>query len=120
VAQKKLKICERKRASRLKGRSGVEGFQTAVRLRGWVSGIYSIRDVQTFRAMITLQCGESEVVCSWFRHHAHRWLHSIHFACKADGKFFLITSIFFIDIVARRQAASRVKEFLPGCLVQSH
>jgi hypothetical protein len=64
------------------------------------------------------------VVCSRFRHHIHRWLHSVHFACKADDKKNLITSIFyflfFIDIVECRQAASRVKEFLPGCLVQSH
>jgi hypothetical protein len=80
------KIFERNRVSRLEEGGGLEGFQTDVCLRGRVDGIYSTCDVRTFHATITLWYGESKQMCSRFRYHAHRQLHSICFACEADYK----------------------------------
>jgi hypothetical protein len=64
----------------------VQGFQTAIRLGGHVDGIYLAHDIRSFRAMITLQCRESRLVCSRFHYHAHWRLHSIRFTCEADDK----------------------------------
>jgi len=74
----------------------LEGFQTAIHLRGCMDGIHLARDVCAFHATVTIQCRESEPACSRFHYHAHQRLHSIRFPCEADGKTFFITSIFFL------------------------
>ena len=74
----------------------LEGFQTAIHLRGCMDEIYLARDVCAFHATVTIQCRELEPTCSRFHYHAHQRLHSIRFPCETDGKTFFITSIFFL------------------------
>jgi hypothetical protein len=49
----------------------LEGFQTFVRLGGYIGGIYSAHDVQAFHAMVTICCKEPKSIDLRFHYHAH-------------------------------------------------
>jgi len=58
---KAKKIYKRKRASRLEGHDGLEGFQTDIRLRSCMGRIHSARDVCVFHMTVIVRCGKLEL-----------------------------------------------------------
>ena len=80
VQKKAKKIYKRKRASRLEWHGILEGFQTDVRLKGYMGGIHSEHDVRMFHVIITVRCRKLELACSRFHNHAHRQLCFVNFA----------------------------------------
>jgi hypothetical protein len=76
----------KKESFQLERRCGLEEFQTSICLGGCMGKIYSVHDVQIFFAIVKIRCREPEQGDSLFRYHIHRWIHSIHFSCEADGK----------------------------------
>jgi hypothetical protein len=94
--QKQKKQYERKRASNLKWRGGLEGFSTVIYVGGVIDGLDSACDICRFHSTVIIRYGNPTLACSRFNYYAYRQLCSIRFAYEADGKIFFVTSIFFL------------------------
>jgi hypothetical protein len=85
---------ERKRASSLEWHGDLKGFQTAIYLRGCIKRT----TFNTWRPLVSLNSHSpvrrTAPACSRFHYHTHQRLHSICFACKVDGKIFLLLPFF--------------------------
>jgi hypothetical protein len=77
----------------------LEGFQTSIRLGGYMGRIYSAHDIWTFCVAVAVWCRELEQGDSWFHYHAQWHIYFVHFACEQDGKILFITSIFLIVVL---------------------
>ena len=96
-AQKKAKTYMR--ASSLEWRGDLEGFKTAIHLWGYMGALHSACDVCVFHSMVTFWYIEPTPACSPFHYHAHWQLCSVHFACEADDKIFLLLLFYFLFFI---------------------
>jgi hypothetical protein len=73
----------------------LEGFQTSIRLGGYVGRIYSAHDIWTFCVAVAVWYRELEQGDSWFHYHAQWHIYFVHFACEQDGKILFYYIHFF-------------------------
>jgi hypothetical protein len=74
----------------------VEGFQTSAHHKEYLGCLSPARDVEAFYKVVTVRFGELDQGDSWFYEHAHRWIHSINFTCKTNGKILFYMIIFLL------------------------